>query len=976
MKKLAEARQRQALAVEQLLTTISKSGTDCYDVLQATNITRQKEAQNLKQNVSSVGQKVSPVEHHSSSPINQGWQRNYASVGKVSPVPMNPMVKQTSAASSGEYLLQTSQQHDDYNDDDIYEDVLTQPEVRPVQPIRSVRGSDDDIIPVAMSSQLIIQEGSATGVFEEEEDLYDDLVGVMQQPPTVATYQHDAVTLGQNPPDEIYDDAVTLRQNPPDDLYEVMENTKANPPKEMYDDAVTLKQNPPDDLYEVVAITKANLPEEIYDDAITLRQNPPDDLYEVMANTKANPPEEIYDDAVTLKQNPPDEVYEVVANTKANPQEEIYDDAVTLRQNLPAPPGRNIFSPSCKEKSQSRTPPPIPSMSTITESRSKEQTPPPPLPARSPHTRLSSSRLQPPLPEETAVSYVTRDEAPTIPVRSPHTRLSSSRPPPPLPEETAVSYVTRDEAPTIPVRSPHTRLSSSRPPPPLPEETAVSYVTRDEPPSIPLRSPDTKLTTAQGMRRKTPPHTDSPPLPPRKESLSHADKPYRMPKVASRDPTEPALPPNISRANKPSVTNLPSKSFQNRLSNLFEGGSPTPSPSTKTKQQQRERMPAPPTSTKQQQLPSESPGVLPAKVQPESSNRPVPKHHSYEEVLPVQQGSRGVPPPHFPPVGHPFNPMREQNISQQLPNTAQSVKESHPTAQNIPPPPPLPGAPVPPPPPPIGNPKLTPHGSAIPTAPPPPGIGVPQASVPPPPPTPPTAHPLSQGVPPPPPPPSIGQPRPKVSPAPTSSQPTPGSAKPSNVPSGPPSMGQLLAGLADVKLKKASDRALPGRHCDVRQTPSGSAVPPAPPPSSVGVPQALVPGTPSMPPSAPPPPPIAPPPPGIGVPVPPPPPMPPVAPPPPGIGVPQASVPPPPPTPPTAHPLSQGVPPPPPPPSIGQPRPKVSPAPTSSQPTPGSAKPSNVSSGPRGQGDLLAGLADVKLKKASDRALPGMQLFC
>ena len=529
-----------------------------------------------------------------------------------------------------------------------------------------------------------------------------------------------------------------------------------------------------------------------------------------------------------MKQNPPDEVYEVVANTKANPQEEIYDDAVTLRQNLPALPGRNILSPSYKEKSQSRTPPPIPSMSTITESRSKELTPPPPLPARSPHTRLSSSRPPPPLPEETAVSYVTRDEAPPLPARSPHTRLSSSRPPPPLPEETAVSYVTRDEAPTIPVRSPHTRLSSSRPPPPLPEETTVSYVTRDEPPSIPLRSPDTKLTTAQGMRRKTPPHTESPPLPPRKESLSHADKPYRMPKVVSRNSTEPALSPNIGRANKPSVTNLPSKSFQNRLSNLFDGGSPTPSPPTSTKQQQRERMPAPPTSTKQQQrermpapptstkqqqLPSESPGVLPAKVQPESSNRPVPKHHSYEEVLPVQQGSRGVPPPHFLPVGHPFNPMREQNISHQLPSTTQSVKASHPTAQNIPPPPPPPpllGAPVPPPPPPIGNPKLTPHGSAIPTAPPPPGIGVPQASIPPPPPMPPTAHLLSQGVPPPPPPPSIGQPRPKVSPAPTSSQPTPGSAKPSNSPSGPRGMGDLLAGLADVKLKKASDRALPG----------------------------------------------------------------------------------------------------------------------------------------------------------------------
>ena len=173
MKRLAEARQRQALAVEQLLTTISKSGTDCYEILQATNETLQKEAQNLEQNVSSVGQKVSPEEHQSSAPINQGWAGNYASTEKmpsVKQVPMHPMVKQSSAASSGEYLLQTSPQDDEYRDEDIYEDVLTQPEVRPVQHIRSVRVSDDDIIPVATSSQLIIQEGRTTGVLEEEEE--------------------------------------------------------------------------------------------------------------------------------------------------------------------------------------------------------------------------------------------------------------------------------------------------------------------------------------------------------------------------------------------------------------------------------------------------------------------------------------------------------------------------------------------------------------------------------------------------------------------------------------------------------------------------------------------------------------------------------------------------------------------------------------------------------------------------------------
>ena len=822
MKKLAEARQRQALAVEQLLTTISKSGTDCYEILQATNETLQKEAQNLEQNMSSVGQKVSPEEHQSSTPINQGWAGSYPSTEKmpsVKQVPMHPMVKQSSAASSGEYLLQTSPQDDEYRDDDIYEDVLTQPEVRPVQHIRSVRVSDDDIIPVATSSQLIIQEGSTTGVLEEEEELYDDLVGVMQKPPTVPVYHHDAVTLNQNPPEEIYENTITLRQNPPD---------------------------------------------EIYDDAIALRSNFP------VVTSKHPIPEEIYDDAVSLRQNPPDEVYEVVANTKPDPLEEIYDDAVNLRQNLPAPSGRNILSPSYKERSQSPTPPPIPSRSSITESGNRGvsvSTPPLPIPVRSPHTQLSSSRPPPPLPEETTVSYATRDEPPTIPVRSPNTRLSSSRPPPPLPEETGISYMTRDEPPTIPARSPNTRLSSSRPPPPLPEETGISYMTRDEPPTIPVRSPntqlsssrpppplpeettvsyatrdeppppiplrssDTKLTTAQGMHRKTPPHSDSPPLPPRKESLSHADKPQQMARFASRDSTEAASPPNNSRPNKPNVTNLPSKSFHNRLSNLFESGSPAPSPSTKTKQQQQQQQqqqqeeriplePSPPTKQQQRErIPSQSPGipVLPAKVQQESSNRSLQKQHNYEEVLPVQQGSRGVPLPHFPPVGHPFNPMRAQQLPP--PSTGQSVKAS---AQNIPPapppPPPPPGAPVPPPPPPIGNSKLTPCGSAVPTAPPPPSVGVPTAPVPPPPPTPPTAHPPSQGVPPAPPPPIIGQPRPKVSPVSTRSQPTPGSARPSKVPSGPPSMGELLAGLADVKLKKASDRALPGKHfsiCDV-----------------------------------------------------------------------------------------------------------------------------------------------------------------
>ena len=92
--------------------------------------------------------------------------------------------------------------------------------------------------------------------------------------------------------------------------------------------------------------------------------------------------------------------------------------------------------------------------------------------------------------------------------------------------------------------------------------------------------------------------------------------------------------------------------------------------------------------------------------------------------------------------------------------------------------------------------------------------------------------------------------------------------------------------------------------------------------------------------------------------------------------VPTAPVPPPPPTPPTAHPPSQGVPPAPPPPIIGQPRPKVSPVSTGSQPTPGSARPSKVPSGPS-MGDLLAGLADVKLRKPEDRALPGKHYsFC
>jgi len=852
MIKLAEACQRQALAVQNLLTTISKSGVNFHAALQLTNEAdvkrfEEKRKQEEALNLASTGQNTSLAEQQPPSiPFRQGREGNYVNVsinaGKVSTpsqVPMSSAANHARSASPDKYLLQTSPQYGECTEE-IYEDVITQPVVRQVQRIQSVhiRGkSDDDFIPLTTASQLIVHQGSMAG---ESDELYENLAGVKQESPAVVVCPNgnevydDAASLQQHQPDEIYDDAASLRQDPLDEIYNDPASLMQNPPDEIYDDAASLKQNPLD---------------EIYNDPVSLMQNPPDEIYDDAASLKQNPQDGIYSDPVSLMQNPPDEIYDDAASLKQNPLDEIYNDPVSLMQSPPVSINRSMLSPIHRVRTPSPTPPPIP--------------------PRSPATVIT-----------TLTRNGERDR-------------SISSPPPP-----------------IPARSPATRLSSNRHPPHLPEDSTVGYGTKDEAPPIPPRSPDTKLTTAQRTHMQTPLQlggNETPPLPPRRESLPRSDKSLQLPNSSRRRSAESIPPPSINRADKPKVTNLPSNSFQNRLSSLYEGGSPAHTPPTQTQQQQRGRIRSEPAI---HVIP-----ILPAQGRHMPSNSGLPKCQPYEEVIPLHasqkqatplppvgmshnvipatQGwtssapSAGQPqaiPAHSqlppttskqtkqpptpgsivlqaPPVGHPFNPqnVRPQHVPPTVGQPSYSAAQAVPVAPS--PPPPLivgqAGAPVPSHPFPIIDPKFSP---AVPTAPPPPSVGVPQAPIPPPPPTPPIGHPFNpqaqatppapppppptppvghpfnpqaqvappapppppptppaghpfnpqaQAPPPAPPPPAIGQARPKV-PS-TGHQPVAGGAKlTSKAPPGPPGMGDLLAGLSDVKLRKASDRSLPG----------------------------------------------------------------------------------------------------------------------------------------------------------------------
>ena len=794
MIKLAEARQRQALAVQNLLAMISKSGVHFHAALQLTNevdIMRFEEKckQEEPLDVASTEQNTSLAEtivlsmeqQQPTIPVHQGREGNYVnastSAGKVSTARQMPMCSTANHSSSSrpdEFLLQTSAQDDECREE-IYEDVITQPVVRQVQRIQSVHIGGDDFIPLTTASQLVIHQGG------ESDELYENFAGMKQLP----AYQNG---------DEIYDDAASLQQHPPD----------------IYDDTASLMQNPP---------------EEIYDNAASLRQNQPD---------------EIYDDTASLMQNPPDE---------------IYNDPATLMQNPPVSANASMLSPTHRARTSSPTPPPIPPRSpttvitTLTRNGCRERSlssPAPPIPARSPATRLSSNHL---------------------------------------------SHL-----------------------PYMPEDSTISYGTQLEAPPIPPRSPDTKLTAAQHSRRQTPPQIggdETPPLPPRKESLSHAEKPFQVPRRKSAESI-----PN-PRADKPMVTNLPSNSFQKRLSNLYEGGSPAHTPPAQVRQQPRQRIlsePAIPVlpaeaqhvfsnsalgkcqpyeevlplrTLRQQVTPSPPVGmsqnVIPA-AQGWTSSEPIAEHsvhpqaipsHSHPPAITSNQTSQtpklissDVPVLQAPPMGHPFNPQnaRPQHVPPTLGQSSYSAAQNVPLAPPAPPPPLVggrAGAPVPPPPFPIVD------TTAVPAARPPPSVSVPQPPIPPLPPTPPTGHPfnplaqvappappppptpptghpfnrlaqaappappppptpptghpfnpLVQAAPPAPPPPAIGRVRPKV-PS-TDHQPMAGGVKLiSKVPPSPPGMADLLAGLSDVQLKKVSDRSLPGMYL---QLPSMASV--------------------------------------------------------------------------------------------------------------------------------------------------------
>jgi len=180
MIKLAEARQRQALAIQNLLTTISKSGEDFHAALQLTNEAdvkrfEEKRKQEEALNLASTEQNTSLVEQQPPSiPFRQGREGNYVNVsintGKVSTpsqMPMSSTANHARSASPDKYLLQTSPQYGECTEE-IYEDVITQPVVRQVQRIQSVhiRGkSDDDFIPLTTASQLVVHQGSMAGAF-------------------------------------------------------------------------------------------------------------------------------------------------------------------------------------------------------------------------------------------------------------------------------------------------------------------------------------------------------------------------------------------------------------------------------------------------------------------------------------------------------------------------------------------------------------------------------------------------------------------------------------------------------------------------------------------------------------------------------------------------------------------------------------------------------------------------------------------
>ena len=912
VKRLLGIKGQQDRAVNNLLDTMSKVGSLYHERLLKMN-----EADAVRfEETEKQSQNVAAIKR-GNEVVEQGWKEKNTDLTSNQKKPH----RQSPPVPAPEYTLPTSPGFEFYPDDDEMHS-------SPAQKIRSIpsHGRSDDII-------LVMNGSRASNNPTDGDEIYENTTSLMLNPPPPSIVQDG---------DEIYENTASLMLNPPppsivqdgDEIYDDPASLMLNPPPpsivqdgdEIYDDTASLMLNPPPP-----SIVQDG--DEIYDDTASLMLNPPpptivqdgDEIYENTASLMLNPPppsivqdgDEIYDNTASLMLNPP-------PPSIVQDGDEIYENNASLMQIPPVQIYDDIDSALQRPRSAT-TPPesPVFNEEVYQDAASVFQRPPPTLDA------------------DRRWSHGTRSPSPTpppIPTRSANTRISVGEKRLSLP-------------PPIPPRSPCTKVTQ------VLQQPFGIVPDKSIPPPLPPRSPDTRITT----RKQTPPASSyTPPLPPRKQSLSNSPSQRQRRESGERMTNGGQYPTGspsqrgkqgrstselMSEAERQRVTNLPSQSFQRRLGNVLQGPLPanqspprsqgrrssepntvlhTPTPSTNPQAiiyEDPASMTNIPTQTFQRRLGNILQGgnVSPVQTSKEQKNR----RSSGSDAVPAV----GVPKFAMQPRGTPYEevvPTPPSVRGMPYEEVTPAVRGT-PYEEVVPTPPSVRGMPYE---------TVVPTYAAkgdIHTVPPPPsntgsGIGsqsprLRSVSSPPPEGHPFNPSPIRQGVktnqpvppPPPPPPPLPSQ----------FSPPAMGNTRPQSMQHVPPApvVSQLFTPLPTYPSLSTFG--------------GGPAPPPQPPPpSSIGQ---------------------------VGAPPPPP---------PPPIGVPP---PPPPPPPPIGHrgPAETGAPAPPPPPPLGG---LSTPRVRGPQARPKSMG-AELSSGPPQIGDLLAGLSNVKLRKAEDRVVPGKQVL-
>ena len=538
MQELVRARQEQARILKSLLGQVSVHSEECY----------KQQGRLNTMDIASYNQ----ARRHTNPPT-QGWEEEqYVEVRQVQSTLAGKKYQNKpviAAPLPAGFVLPTSPPYD-HLEDDMYDDLagMGMEQQRTTQRIRSIpsRGDeDDDIIMVGASIPPTILENDNTRVEDfEVEEIYDNTVGLMDDDPNEEYVE------------EIYDDSLSLRMVPPlttGALPLPQQNRRYSP------------LPPPPGLSEDEEI------EEIYDDSYSLMMNisPPKNTTHNRKNAPLPPPpppatvgeeedEGIYDESSSLMIEPPPPLRKGHQNFNQVPQpapieEDIYDDSSSL-MNEPPPPRHNqqnivpaasppdTFNDGVYDDSASllTQPPGLPKMTNQplppakweNANTSKVGKSLPPVPpavqddiyedtysmkqsqdgGNEQYTLLSSvrvtdratavgSNLQPSSQAQRAIS----PSPPPLPRRSPDTRLMKQQPSLLVPPSGNKMRSLSEPPPPLPDRSPNTHLSADY-------ETPHRKMSSEDQQQIPRRVSSSEDVFVS--------NSNTPPLPPRRESLT------------------------------------------------------------------------------------------------------------------------------------------------------------------------------------------------------------------------------------------------------------------------------------------------------------------------------------------------------------------------------------------------------------------------------------------------------------------------